>query len=71
LEQEIKKIFVHYFEEDLISESLYMRQCHELAKRVSESHSHNHYPLRLLDLESIKFEIENSKDIGKKSIIQG
>jgi peptidoglycan/xylan/chitin deacetylase (PgdA/CDA1 family) len=69
-EKVIKKIFVQYFEEESVSDVLYMNEpsLKELAKRgYLGSHSHNHYPLGLLDLESIKFEIENSKKILEKS----
>ncbi len=69
-EEVIKNIFVHYFEEEHVIENLYMNEkcLKELAKRgYLGSHSHNHYPLGLLDLESIKFEIENSKKILEKS----
>jgi peptidoglycan/xylan/chitin deacetylase (PgdA/CDA1 family) len=69
-EEVIKKMFGQYFEEGLILESLYMNeQClKQLAKRgYLGSHSHHHYPLGLLDLESIKFEIESSKKILEKS----
>jgi peptidoglycan/xylan/chitin deacetylase (PgdA/CDA1 family) len=69
-EDVIEEMFGHYFDEDLILKSLYMNELslRELAKRgFLGSHSHNHYPLGLLDLESIKFEIENSKAILEKS----
>ncbi|PVX46628.1 polysaccharide deacetylase [Flavobacterium sp. 103] len=69
-EEVIKQLFSHYFEEEYVLENLYMNEqsLKELAKRgCLGSHSHNHYPLGLLDLESIKVEIENSKKILEKS----
>jgi peptidoglycan/xylan/chitin deacetylase (PgdA/CDA1 family) len=69
-EEVIKKMFDHFFEEEHILENLYMDEesLKGLAKRgYLGSHSHNHYPLGLLDLESIKFEVENSKKILEKS----
>jgi peptidoglycan/xylan/chitin deacetylase (PgdA/CDA1 family) len=65
-EEVIKKLFGHYFDEEYVLGNLYMNEqsLKELAKRgYLGSHSHNHYPLGLLDLESIKFELENSKKI--------
>jgi peptidoglycan/xylan/chitin deacetylase (PgdA/CDA1 family) len=62
----INKMFVRYFEKDSVLENLYMNEqsVTELAKRgFLGSHSHNHYPLGLLDEEAVTFEVENSKRI--------
>jgi peptidoglycan/xylan/chitin deacetylase (PgdA/CDA1 family) len=69
-EEVMNNIFVHYFEEESVLENLYMNEqsIKELAKRgYLGSHSHNHYPLGLLDKEAIRFEIENSKRILEES----
>ncbi|WP_369803200.1 polysaccharide deacetylase family protein [Flavobacterium sp. LM5] len=65
-ESVINKIFVQYFEEDDVLENLYMSKesLTALAHRgFLGSHSHHHYPLGLLPLETIKFEIQSSKTI--------
>jgi len=69
-EKVIKKMFDHFFDEEDVLQNLYMNEqsLNELANRgYLGSHSHNHYPLGLLDLELMKFEIENSKKILEKS----
>jgi len=69
-EKVIKKMFDHFFDEEHVLQNLYMNEqsLNELANRgYLGSHSHNHYPLGLLDLELMKFEIENSKKILEKS----
>lgn len=69
-EEVMNTIFVRYFEEESVLENLYMNKqsIKELAKRgFLGSHSHNHYPLGLLDQEAIRFEIENSKRILEES----
>lgn len=69
-EEVINNIFVHYFEEESVLENLYMNEqsLTELAKRgFLGSHSHNHYPLGLLDSKAIRFEVENSKRILEES----
>lgn len=63
-EQLIKTLFDIYIDENEIVESLYMseKNIKELAKiNCLGSHTHNHYPLGLLDSESIRFELRNSK----------
>lgn len=68
-EKVIIKIFDHFFEEEHVFKNLYMNEqsLSELAKRgYLGSHSHNHYPLGLLNLDLIKFEIENSKKVLEK-----
>lgn len=65
-EQVIKNIFDAYFDEEFVLENLYMNEqsLKKLAiKGYLGSHSHNHYPLGLLPLEAIKFEIDYSKKI--------
>lgn len=63
-EQIINKVFNAHFEEAIVLEKLYMNNENllTLAKRgYLGSHTHNHYPLGLIDLGSIKFELEHSK----------
>lgn len=63
-ESVIHKIFVQYFEEGDVLGNLYMggQSLIDLAHRgFLGSHSHHHYPLGLLPLETIKFEIQSSK----------
>jgi peptidoglycan/xylan/chitin deacetylase (PgdA/CDA1 family) len=65
-ESVINKIFVQYFEEDEVLENIYMSKesLTALAQRgFLGSHSHHHYPLGLLPLETIKSEILSSKKI--------
>lgn len=65
-ESVIHKIFVQYFEEEDVLGNLYMSEqfLTALAHRgFLGSHSHHHYPLGLLPLETIKFEIQSSKTI--------
>lgn len=65
-ESVINKIFVQYFEENDVLENLYMSKesLTALAQRgFLGSHSHHHYPLGLLPLETIKYEILSSKSI--------
>ncbi|MDO9509772.1 MAG: polysaccharide deacetylase family protein, partial [Candidatus Magasanikbacteria bacterium] len=60
----INKVFNVHFEEAIVMEKLYMstENLLTLAKRgYLGSHTHNHYPLGLIDLGSIKFELEHSK----------
>ncbi|MDP2069747.1 MAG: polysaccharide deacetylase family protein [Lutibacter sp.] len=60
----INKVFNSHFEEAIVLEKLYMSNENllNLAKRgYLGSHTHNHYPLGLIDLGSIKFELEHSK----------
>ena len=60
----INKLFDAYFEEDKVLEKLYMNNENilTLANRgYLGSHTHNHYPLGLLETASIKFELAHSK----------
>lgn len=60
----INKLFDKYFEEAIVLEKLYMNSENllDLANRgYLGSHTHNHYPLGLLEASSIKFELSNSK----------
>ncbi|OHT44602.1 hypothetical protein B0A71_11970 [Flavobacterium tructae] len=63
-EQIVNSLFDLYFEEATIFESLYMtdQNLKELAhKGYLGSHTHSHYPLGLLDRETIKKELEKTK----------
>lgn len=63
-EQIVNRLFDLYFEEAAIFESLYMtdQNLKELAnKGYLGSHTHSHYPLGLLDSETIKKELEKTK----------
>jgi peptidoglycan/xylan/chitin deacetylase (PgdA/CDA1 family) len=63
-EQIVNRLFDLYFEEATIFESLYMtdQNLKELAhKGYLGSHTHSHYPLGLLDRETIKKELEKTK----------
>lgn len=60
----INKLFNDYFEEATVLQKLYMstKNIMDLANRgFLGSHTHNHYPLGLLETASIKFEMEHSK----------
>jgi peptidoglycan/xylan/chitin deacetylase (PgdA/CDA1 family) len=60
----INKLFDTYFEESIELEKLYMNTENilTLAKRgYLGSHTHNHYPLGLLESVSIKFELAHAK----------
>lgn len=60
----INKMFDLYFNESEVLEKLYMNHQNlvDLAnKGLLGSHTHSHYPLGLTDIETIKFELENSK----------
>jgi peptidoglycan/xylan/chitin deacetylase (PgdA/CDA1 family) len=60
----ISNLFDNYFYEHIVLEELYMSEQNiiYLAKKgYLGSHTHNHYPLGLLDSFAIKFELENSK----------
>lgn len=60
----INELFDNYFEEADVLGKLYMgtNNILTLAKMgYLGSHTHNHYPLGLLDLASMKFELEHSK----------
>lgn len=63
-EQIVNTLFNLYFEESVILESLYMTEQNlkELAnKGYLGSHTHSHYPLGLLDSETIKKELKKTK----------
>ena len=65
-ESVIDKIFVQYFKEEEVLGNLYMskQSLTDLAQRgFLGSHSHHHYPLGLLPLDTIKSEILSSKKI--------
>lgn len=60
----IEHLFTHYFSEDEVLNNLYMclQNLRNLAKNnCLGSHTHNHYPLGLLDENTIEFELMNSK----------
>ena len=60
----IKKLFDLHFEENSILESLYMSESnlkYLAVKGYLGSHTHSHYPVGLLDTDTIKFELENPK----------
>lgn len=60
----INKLFDAYFEEAIVLEKLYMNTENILTlanKGYLGSHTHNHYPLGLLQASSIKFELSHSK----------
>jgi peptidoglycan/xylan/chitin deacetylase (PgdA/CDA1 family) len=60
----IKKIFDDFFDEKTIIEKLYMNENEiiQLSKKgYLGSHTHNHFPIGLLDKKEIKFELSNSK----------
>jgi peptidoglycan/xylan/chitin deacetylase (PgdA/CDA1 family) len=60
----IKSIFDVFFDESAVLEELYMSesQIMDLSKKsFLGSHTHNHYPIGLLDDKGIKYELENSK----------
>lgn len=63
-EATISALFDEHFDEKSVIKELYMNEEEiiDLSKRgYLGSHTHNHYPLGLLDKESIKFELQNSK----------
>lgn len=63
-EELIASVFNNYFDENQILEELYMteNQVIELSKlNFLGSHTHNHFPIGLLDADGIQFELENSK----------
>lgn len=60
----IESIFNDFFEEDKIREELYMdeKELIQLSQlSFLGSHTHNHYPIGLLENKEIQFELENSK----------
>ena len=60
----IERLFNHYFNEDEVLNNLYMntQNLRNLAENnCLGSHTHNHYPLALLDESTIEFELKNSK----------
>ena len=63
-EEIISKIFDLHFDEIEILDNLYMseNQIIDLSKKgFLGSHTHNHFPIGLLDNSQMKFELENSK----------
>lgn len=65
----IESVFSNYFNEDEMLNRLYMTEDNikDLAKNnCLGSHTHSHYPLGLLDLNTIKFELSNSKTFLEK-----
>lgn len=63
-EELITTIFNQYFKEDKIVEELYMNknQIVELSKmNYLGSHTHNHFPVGLLNTNEIQFELDHSK----------
>ncbi len=63
-EEIINSIFDTYFNEEHVLENLYMNEQEiiQLSKKhFLGSHTHNHFPIGLLDDEQIKFELENAK----------
>ncbi|WP_281228107.1 polysaccharide deacetylase family protein [Flavobacterium aquiphilum] len=63
-EKVVNNLFDNYFDEKTVLDSLYMseKNLKDLAKNgFLGGHSHNHYPLGLLEKNIIKFELENSK----------
>lgn len=68
-EKIVDGIFNKYFDEDEVVNSLYMskKQLVELAGLgYLGSHTHSHYPLAILDDETIFYEINNSKEYLEK-----
>lgn len=63
-EQIVNKLFDLHFDQNTVLDSLYMTEQNliELAsKGYLGSHTHSHYPLGLLDTETIKTELEKTK----------
>jgi len=63
-EEIISELFDEHFDENSVLSELYMNEEEiiNLSKRgYLGSHTHSHYPLGLLERESIKFELQNSK----------
>jgi peptidoglycan/xylan/chitin deacetylase (PgdA/CDA1 family) len=63
-EELITKLFDNYFSEEETLQSLYMNKAQiiDLAQKESlGSHTHNHYPLSLINEDDIKFELNESK----------
>lgn len=64
-EQIVNKLFDLHFNENAVLDSLYMTKNNviELANRgYLGSHTHSHYPLGLLDTDTIKTELERTKN---------
>ena len=63
-EQIISTIFEKYFDENQVLESLYMTENEIIelsAKGFLGSHTHNHYPIGLLNENEMEFELNHSK----------
>lgn len=64
-EQIVNKLFDLHFDETTVLDSLYMAE-QDLIKLASKgylgSHSHSHYPLGLLDADTVKTELERTKN---------
>ena len=68
-EKLIQMIFDTHFDENQVLETLYMSESEliDLGKiGFLGSHTHNHYPIGLLPVEEIEFELKNSKSFFEK-----